>query len=48
MVLGFLGAIGLWFLRNHLGNRAQDALKDEVKYFVRHMYTAVSQVLWYQ
>lgn len=31
MVLGFLGALGLWFLRNHLGNKSFDALKDEVE-----------------
>eukprot|EP00904_Undaria_pinnatifida_P008329 jgi/Undpi1/4626/HiC_scaffold_18.g07980.m1 len=31
MVLGFLGALGLWFLRNHLGSKAMDALKDKVE-----------------
>lgn len=30
MVLGFIGALGLWFLRSQLGNKKLDALKDEV------------------
>ncbi|CAM9307434.1 unnamed protein product, partial [Pylaiella littoralis] len=31
MVLGFIGGIGLWFLRSHLGGNALDALKNEVE-----------------
>lgn len=30
MVLGFIGVIGLWFLRSHLGGKNLDAVKDEV------------------
>ncbi len=30
MVLGFIGVIGLWFLRGHLGGKARDAVKDKV------------------
>eukprot|EP00903_Cladosiphon_okamuranus_P011178 g10549.t1 len=31
MVMGFIGGIGLWFLRSHLGGKALDAVKDEVE-----------------
>lgn len=31
MVMGFIGGIGLWFLRSHLGGKALDAVKDEVR-----------------
>ncbi|CAN0124890.1 unnamed protein product [Ectocarpus sp. 4 AP-2014] len=31
MVLGFIGALGLWFLRSHLGGKALDAVKDQVE-----------------
>lgn len=32
MVVGFLGGLGFWFLRNHLGNKSRDGLKDEVSF----------------
>ncbi|CAM9353021.1 unnamed protein product [Discosporangium mesarthrocarpum] len=31
MVLGFLGGVGVWFFRGHLGNKKFEALKEEVE-----------------